>query len=117
MIDLPLDEDGYPTEEALKTIEKFEDWRNLEKLFAAIKNIWAYPDYFSGPLDEPPKEILPLLWREPKSKWYCLATAGWSGNELIIAALQKNPIIKGFCWYMSARGGLHVYQLRIPESN
>jgi len=106
-----LDQDDYPTEEFLKSIEEFDDYKNLETLFAEIKKAWAYAGYFSDPLDEPPDEVKPLLFGERHCKWLRLATGGWSGNESIIAALEKNPIVQAFCWYMSARGGLHIYQL------
>lgn len=107
-----LDQDGYPTEDFLKTIEEFKDYKNLETLFAEIKKAWAYSSYFSGPLDDPPDEVKPLIWMEQDCKWYRLASAGWSGNEMIISALEKNPIVQALCWYMSARGGLHIYQVR-----
>jgi hypothetical protein len=107
-----LDEDGYPTEETLEKIERFNDYKNLDNLFAAIKNIWAYSSYFVGPTEEPPKDVAPFLWMEPKANYYSLGTAGWSGNEMIIAALEKNPIVQGLCWVMSVRGGLHIYQVK-----
>jgi hypothetical protein len=109
---LELDDDGYPTEESLNLIKDFSPYKEFDKLFAAIQKIWAYPDYFSGPLKEPPKEVKPLLWNEKENvTWYRLATAGWSGNEDIISALEQNPMVQALCWCMSARGGLHIYQI------
>ncbi|HWO88896.1 MAG TPA: hypothetical protein VNL98_07075 [Gemmatimonadales bacterium] len=44
------------------------------------------------------------------------ATGGWSGNEAIIAALQRNLMVMAMCWRVSTRGGLHIYALPIGES-
>lgn len=40
-----------------------------------------------------------------------IATAGWSGIEEIISALQNNHIFWATCWQESHRGGLFVFRL------
>lgn len=37
------------------------------------------------------------------------ATGGWSGNEMLIAALRRNTMMQSLTWCLSARGGLHIY--------
>ena len=44
---------------------------------------------------------------------YHFNTGGWSGNEEIIDALQRNAMFWARCWEMSKRGGEHVF--RLPE--
>lgn len=90
-----LDDDGYPTEEALEMIEKFElksneDWH---KLMAIVKEMWAYPQCFTKYGDR-----------------YTLITLGWSGNESIIRALKRNCVFHLMYWESSEMGGRHIYQ-------
>jgi hypothetical protein len=88
------DEPGYPSKAQLKRIatwpiEDFKGW------MAFIKTVWAYADWG---------------WHE-QDGLYQISTAGWSGNESIIRAMEKNPLwILG--WQQSRRGG--HYELRDP---
>ena len=41
----------------------------------------------------------------------CFVTRGWSGNELIIGAMEQNHAMWSICWESSHRGGLHVFQM------
>lgn len=92
-----FDADGYPTDETLDAIKLWPHQKSRE-LFAFIKAAWKYPDYFS----------------EPENGVYRIVTGGWSGNESLIAALEKNFIVRVTCWQSSSRGGLHKYEL--PEN-
>ena len=38
-----------------------------------------------------------------------LITGGWSENEYIVSAIEKNRTFSMICWQKSQRGGLHVY--------
>jgi hypothetical protein len=101
-----LDEDGYPTAELLDLIEHW-NYLALSELFEFIKPLWRFAD--SG------------YWKECESideitgkKSYCyhLSTAGWSGNESIIHAMQVNRLVWSLTWVQSRRGGHYIFELR-----
>lgn len=90
--DEALDQDGYPTEEALKFIEEYDiDKDGPEGLISFIREVWYLPDWG--------------FIRDGDSLE--LHTAGWSGNESIIKALQESWFWV-VCWESSRRGG-HYY--------
>ena len=91
-----LDEEGYPTEESLEKIKKWEikSDDDFEKLMDFIKKLWYYPDFL----------------KKNKNKEYTLITGGWSGNEDIIGAMKNNIILHITYWKSSERGGKHIYQ-------
>ena len=93
-----LDADGYPSEEALEMIRRWDLRRGFKGLVELVQKLWRYPDYLK-------------LYERRNSYWLRLATGGWSGNESIVGALEENVVFYGFCWVMSARGGLHVYEI------
>ena len=97
-----LDEDGYPTEETLEEIRnwKFKDLEEFKDLFDFIKPIWKYSDC--------------EYWDEVDGL-YDISTGGWSGNEEIIGAMQKNYIFWWTCWELSMRGGHFKFKLRKPR--
>lgn len=100
-----MDADGYPTEETLKRIEEW-DWQD-EGFFGLaefICNIWHFPDW--AEYRDWAKDDFDREYRELR-----LATAGWSGNESIISALNKNVMFSMMCWQSSHRGGLHIYHI------
>lgn len=105
---LGLDEDGYPTDATLENIKKCS-YEQLADLLVKIKDIWAYNSYeFSK---SPPKDIQSLVDSDDEryaKTWIRMATVGWSGNESIITALERNPF-HCFYWFASVRGGLHIY--------
>lgn len=88
-----LDEDGYPTEEALKRIAKWPhtDWPGLLEF---TQPLWNYPDRW---------------WTE--GDVLHLSTGGWSGNEDIIRALEANRFFWAICWISSRRGGWYEFDL------
>lgn len=75
-------DDGYPTEDALKAIELW-DWETnggSKGWFEFIKGIWAYNNYWwEGECEHKNGE---------KYYGYAISTAGWSGNESIIYAIE-----------------------------
>jgi len=90
----------YPTDAELLEIEKWDFTKRPVKDFVeAIRVIWKYADvgYFklSG------KNILRLQ----------LHTGGWSGNESIIEAIEKNFIFWTMCWARSDRGGHFWFEI------
>ena len=43
---------------------------------------------------------------------YYISTAGWSGNETIIRAMQKNIMMWQLNWVQSRRGGHYIFELK-----
>lgn len=95
-MDFELDSDGYPTEEDLECIAAWSHADGFRALLVAIEPIWAHAKagYF----------------RQEGQQFY-LSTAGWSGNESIIAALQRNFVFWSLCWVSSRRGGHYVFEV------
>lgn len=101
-----LDEDGvYPLESAL---EKIKNWNYNDKIgyFNFIKSLWLYAD--SGYWTEMP--ITTELTNKPAIR-YLISTAGWSGNESLLEALQNNYIIFSTTWVQSRRGGHYIFEV------
>jgi hypothetical protein len=90
-----MNDDGYPTDEELEKIAKWH-YEDFEGLLEYVKARWAYAD--AG------------YWRKRGGK-YWVSTAGWSGNESIITALERNFHFWSFCWILSRRGGHYIFQL------
>lgn len=67
----------------------------VEKLF----DIWTYKNYISK------------KWKNNTTMILSLSTAGWSGNEEIIDALEKNHIFWLMFWTKSERGGHYTFEI------
>lgn len=93
-----LDEDGYPTDEALCSIKNWP-YTDVHGLFQAIKSIWRWDDYntYTDGCDS-----------------FEFHTGGWSGNESIVYALEENRMVWALAWQESRRGG--HYKFSIPKS-
>ena len=89
----PLDDDGYPTEAALKQISMWSH-NDTEGALEAVRSLWHWPDYARRNGDE-----------------FEFITGGWSGNESLISALEENLLLRALCWWSSERGGRHVWRL------
>ena len=100
-----LDEDGYPTEDALFCVENW-NYEDPKGWFTFIKNIWYLSDWGW-------KESLEFHnWRKDTEViHYSISTAGWSGNELIIKSMEKNDLLWHTTWYSSRRGGHYVFEI------
>lgn len=102
-MNLTLDEDGYPTEESINEIKDFQNFMDLgpKAFLSEIKKIWAYSDcgYWS-------EEV------RNKETIYHISTAGWSGNEEIIGAMQANYIFWAQHWFISRRGGHYIFKVK-----
>ncbi|MEX3933338.1 hypothetical protein AB4Y32_16295 [Paraburkholderia phymatum] len=88
-----LDDDGYPTEEALKRIADWP-WRDALGMLAFVRDLWRYPNF----------------WTQEGGR-LSVSTGGWSGNELLIAAMQRNIGFWKLCWHQSTRGGHYTFDL------
>ncbi len=94
-----MDDDGYPTEEELAKIRAWP-WQDSAGLMSFIKSIWYLADW--GWREEP---------GEKKGKiHYAISTAGWSGNEDLIAAMMENQMFWTFNWVSSRRGGHYEFE-------
>ena len=89
-----LDAEGYPTEETLMAIRRW-DPNDFYGLINFIRPIWWAS----------------FGWRE-KGAYLMISTGGWSGNEDIVIALQSNRIWWTLYWELSKRGGHYIFKRR-----
>jgi hypothetical protein len=90
-----IDDEGYPTDEYLQWIEKFDVFEHDMKSFlSAIFDNWQHG------------EMGYKLCKTQKGyKALRLHTLGWSGNEDIIQALRANLFFFTLYWVKEERGG------------
>lgn len=107
-----MDEDGYPTEEELATIEKWDAAPSFDfmPLVRHVQDLWSYPHYFSVDEDGQCEDA-----SGAKCHVVEMSTGGWSGNESLLEALSNNNLFWSFCWYSSKRGGHHVFHVPIKD--
>ena len=90
-------EQDYPTNTDIKKIVNWP-YDDFKGLISFIYTIWHYAD--CG------------YWTKRGNKYY-ISTGGWSGNEEIIGAMQKNKqFFWTMCWYQSRRGGHYIFHVR-----
>ena len=91
------DEDGYPSEQILKIIEKI-DLQNysIKDLIGLMQGEWWGSDCM---VIEEGKETVKVEFH----------TVGWSGNEDLMTAFEKVELI-GLFWQKSERGGHYWYE-------
>lgn len=100
-----MDEDGYPTAACLKLIEEWH-WSDVTGWFEFIRQQWYNSDWGWE------SEEKPHRWRENEYVIeYAISTAGWSGNEGIIRAMEKNDTLWHMTWYQSRRGGHYIFEV------
>lgn len=108
-----LDEDGYPTDDALLLVENWH-FSDAKGFFEFIKSIWHLRSWgwneISGGEDE-----FNGLKIDDNILRYHISTAGWSGNESIIRAMQKNDMMWFMNWVQSRRGGHYIFELKVFE--
>jgi len=109
-----LDDDGYPTDEAIEIIEKWSHFKNkhgIEGLFRFMNTIWHLKSWGWNEGEEDDE-----YGRDKKVYRYHISTAGWSGNEAIIHALEHNKhYVWAQVWVSSKRGGHYVFERKIGE--
>jgi hypothetical protein len=101
-----LDEDGYPTNDALHLIEEWH-FSDPKGFFAFIESIWHLRSWgWTEGVGEHD-------WDKDKEVYrYNISTAGWSGNESIIKSMQKNEMMWFSNWVQSRRGGHYIFELK-----
>lgn len=103
-----LDDDGYPTADALKLVEMWH-WSDVEGWFKFIESIWYLKSWGWNEEDGGKDEFLDREL-EPHIRRYHISTAGWSGNESVIRAMEKNDMLWFFTWVQSRRGGHYIFE-------
>lgn len=105
-----LEEDGYPTESAKTIIEIWPYDRDAKDWFSFIKNLWTTASWGwkESVEDHEYKE-------DSKVLRYNISTGGWSGNEELIRAMQRNNLFWGTTWVQSRRGGHYIFEILLKE--
>jgi hypothetical protein len=105
-----LDEDGYPTEQALEVVEKWH-WEDIPGWFKFIEGIWHFNSWGWK------EKIEPHEWGDKFDQYkdrmvrrHYVSTGGWSGNESIIRAMQRNDMMWHLNWVQSRRGGHYIFE-------
>jgi hypothetical protein len=106
MTEPTFDADGYPTEETLEFIATHTE---IAEVLDFVKAAWHWPTFATHGLREAEAALLHMDLADPEMKYLRLATGGWSGNESLVAAMERNRLLGVLCWQLSARGGLHIY--------
>ena len=107
-----LDEDGYPTEAVLDIIKNWQHEKGWTELLAFVRELWAYTEFWR---EEKNVTTIDLKNYKVVADVYHVSTAGWSGNESIIMALQENWMFWTFCWEQSNRGGHYIFHVKNNE--
>jgi hypothetical protein len=105
-----LDDDGYPTAEALEIIELWSSYDDPTGWFEFIKQLWNMVEW-GWEVTRQPHPDHP----EVAVDRYYISTGGWSGNEDIIHAMMKNNILWNFYWVSSRRGGHYVFEVELEK--
>lgn len=110
-----LDGDGYPTYETLETISKFkiENEQSIAEFFNYCES--AYNKHYGiwEIVEEYDEYVFDRDRLTIRIEYFIfgamlkIATGGWSGNEMIISAMQENPIWN-MRWAVSIHGGVHI---------
>lgn len=105
------DEYGYPTDTALDIVSLWPQ-DDVPGWFAFIKDLWHIPTWGwnEGIADE--DYDIPLM--SVDLYVYEISTAGWSGNESLIHAMQNN-VLWHQTWVQSRRGGHYIFEREIDE--
>jgi hypothetical protein len=90
--------DGYPTARELTRIRKWDAVKDAVGLVGYVQELWYWVDW--GFFFDPDTGVLELH------------TGGWSGNESIIRALQRNLIFWTLYWQKSERGGHYRFDVK-----
>lgn len=100
--------DEYPDDDELDKIQYWPHGTHRE-LMAFVRGIWWRPNWGWKEKDVVDEDT------GDQKKRYEISTGGWSGNESIIGALQKNWLFWATCWLQSSRGGHYVFEVAADE--
>jgi hypothetical protein len=102
--------DDYPEAEDLGRIESWP-YVNLPALMAFVSDIWSDYGFFERTASKIKHNGINEDRMDDGRRW-CCATGGWSGNEEIIAALERNTMFWALCWAASLRGGYFEFEVK-----
>ena len=88
-----VDEDGYPTEQALHYIATFPG-SEYDAVLKRIESMWWGKVYGGWEAEQSVDGIK-----------YHISTLGWSGNESIITAMKQNELMWEELFFQEKRGG------------
>ena len=111
------DENGYPTRAELTRVRALAHGSDHRATIEYVQSIWWHSDWGirAGKL------VRDSVTGAASRRWD-VSTGGWSGNEEIIAALERGSKGDGrvpiswfwiICWTMSRRGGHYTFV--VPE--
>lgn len=105
-----VDEDGYPNKFSLEMISIW-DYMDTEGWFKFIEEMW-HMKWFGWHVSIGIEDKELNRDNNKDIKHYFLSTAGWSGNESIIKAMEKNQMLWSDSWIESRRGGHYIFEVR-----
>ncbi len=94
-----LDENDYPDEKSLKEIRKWDILKQgVQGLLDLVEENTNWPDWS---FDIKGKRVLRFEYH----------TGGWSGNEDVIGALQRNTLFFSMFWKKTEAGGHYYFRI------
>ena len=101
--------DPYPTEAELRKVRNWHWDQGFDELMAYVRSLWWMPDWGWRETGRRPSEI--QAWsHKPGTRYYDISTGGWSGNESLIDALERNRnLFWAICWERSRKGGHYLF--------
>ena len=96
-----MTDDDYPTDEELRLISNWSV-KDIPGWFAFVQSLWALTDW---KIEDAVDDIL----ERPVTR-YTISTGGWSGNEELIGAMQRNWLLWSLTWVQSRRGGQYIFE-------
>jgi hypothetical protein len=103
-----LDDDGYPTQEFLDAVSKWDYTKGFNAWFEFIHYGWWMEEWgfhSETVVNEDGEQVIR----------YDLSTGGWSGNEDLIEAMMQNFICWSYTWQSNRRGGHYVFEVKEPN--
>ena len=107
-----FDRDGYPTEETLSTIREWpiDALADTAAAMDFAGRAWAYPKCW-----ECVEKWTDPDWSSHMMRVYRFSTAGWSGNESIVEAIEANVMLQTLGAWSWQRGGHYEYRFTIQS--
>lgn len=106
-----VDGEVYPSGDALKFIMDFDLTRRpVKELVDFLEKVWWCPSF--GFKVEPGEDVLGKECVKLR-----LSTGGWSGNEELMDALEKNKYFYLLYWESSVRGGHYTFEIPLDAWN
>jgi hypothetical protein len=101
-----FDASGYPSEDTLHTIRTWPA-DDAASCLEYVRRAWSDYGSVRDTLSIGERSVLGA----DRGRFLRFATGGWSGNEDLIGALDANVAVSARTWRMTARGGVHIYEV------